>query len=556
MKIKSISIKNFKGIKDFKYDFDKKMNELNGSNGSGKTSIKEAYFWCLGQDIKNIIPSKDNVEIPNLQIEVELKIEVDDVEFVLSRKQVEKYKEDKESGKKVKTGNESTFYIDGIECKLVEFKEKVAGMLKIQDYNTFLLLSDIEFFNGTTNSWKWQNRRSELLKHINYDNAVILNRDAYRIIKDDIMKGYALDELKKSYKKFNADLDKEKEKNLIIIEQLESQNLNNTDDTSSYLKEMKLLEEKKKEYYESLNEYREVANDYNNFTNKLININNNIDMLESTLKSKKNSSRKELDRINEQIDTLINSEKKHCPYCDSELQDDSLKGLIDKLNSQKLELIENAKKEINELSSKIEKLQESKMDLDFKINSIKEEFNIDDINIKLNDNSYIQNLDNQIMQIKSKVLQAQTILENQNKIENLNKQNLDLTARSIEYVNKLNALNDYNVEISKYITKMVNDLFPSEVTFALFDFANYKGDLEDVCVSMLNGKTYDECSTGEKYYLNFLITTTLQKLYNVELPLWCDNYECLSRNLDCNSQLITLSVSGVNDNNINKIIKL
>lgn len=556
MKIKSISIKNFKGIKDFKYDFDKKMNELNGSNGSGKTSIKEAYFWCLGQDIKNIIPSKDNVEIPNLQIEVELKIEIDDVEFVLSRKQVEKYKEDKESGKKVKTGNESTFYIDGIECKLVEFKEKVAGMLKIQDYNTFLLLSDIEFFNGTTNSWKWQNRRSELLKHINYDNAVILNRDAYRIIKDDIMKGYALDELKKSYKKFNADLDKEKEKNLIIIEQLESQNLNNTDDTSSYLKEMKLLEEKKKEYYESLNEYREVANDYNNFTNKLININNNIDMLESTLKSKKNSSRKELDRINEQIDTLTNSEKKHCPYCDSELQDDSLKGLIDKLNSQKLELIENAKKEINELSSKIEKLQGSKMDLDFKINSIKEEFNIDDINSKLNDNSYIQNLDNQIMQIKSKVLQAQTILENQNKIENLNKQNLDLTARSIEYVNKLNALNDYNVEISKYITKMVNDLFPSEVTFALFDFANYKGDLEDVCVSMLNGKTYDECSTGEKYYLNFLITTTLQKLYNVELPLWCDNYECLSRNLDCNSQLITLSVSGVNDNNINKIIKL
>lgn len=557
MKIKSISIKNFKGIKEFKHEFDKGTNEFSGVNGGGKTSIKEAYFWCLGQDIKNIIPSKDNVEIQGLDIEVELKIEIDNVEFTLVRTQKEKYKLDKETNTRVKAGNESTFYIDGIENKVGEYKTKLANMLNINDYNIFCLLSDIEFFNSNTNSWKWQNRRSELLKHINYDNAVILNSDAYHIIKDDIMKGYALDELKKSYKKSNSDLDKQKDKNLIIIEQLESQIDPSSIDERSFVETIKGLEKEKATHYESLKESRKILDDYRKLSNELSMLSSREEMLNSNLKSKKESSRKELDRLKSQIDTLSSSgEKKKCPYCSSELEDSKLKGLLEKLNKDKSQLIADATKDIDLLKKQIEEIRLHKEDVEFKVNCIKEEYDIENISKSLNDDTKVKEIDAKIMSLKSCILKAQKSLDNKAQIEKLNNENMDLTTKSIVYVNKLNALNDYNVEISKYITKMVNDLFPSEVSFALFDYANYRGDLEDICLSMLNGKTYDECSSGEKYYLNFLITTTLQKLYNVELPIWCDNYECLSRELVCDNQTIRLVVSEGNNEFINKIIKI
>lgn len=557
MKIKSIDIKNFKGIKSFHYDFDARTNEFSGMNGSGKTSIKEAYFWCLGLDVKNIIPSKDNVEIQGLDISVELKIEVDNVEFTLTRVQKEKYKLDKETNTKVKTGNESTFYIDGIECKVAEYKQKVSSTMGVDDYGIFSILSDIEYFNSNTNSWKWQNRRSELLKHIHYDNAIILNSDAYAIIKEDIMKGYALDELKKSYKKANSDLDKQKEKNIIIIEQLEGQIDNSDINEQSYVETIKGLEKEKAIHYESLKESRKILEDYRKLSNELTMLGNREEMLSENLKSKKESSRKELDRLKSQIDTLSSGEeKKKCPYCSSELEDGKLKGLLEKLNKDKAQLIADATQDIELLKKQILEIRLHKEDVEFKVNCIKEEYDIEKITKSLNDDTKVKEIDTKIMSLKSCLLKSQKSLENKQQIEKLNRENMDLTSKSIVYVNKLNALNEYNVEISKYITKMVNDLFPSEVSFALFDFANYKGDLEDICLSMLNGKTYDECSSGEKYYLNFLITTTLQKLYNVELPIWCDNYECLSRELVCDNQTIRLVVSEGNNEFINKIIKI
>ena len=557
MKIKSISIKNFKGIKEFTHTFNESLNDLMAINGGGKTSIKEAYFWCLGQDVKNIIPSKNNVEIQGLEIEVELKIEIDNVEFTLVRIQKEKYKLDKETNTKVKTGNESSFYIDGIEQKVAEYKMKLASMMKLDDYNIFNMLSDIEFFNGNTNSWKWQQRRMELLKHIEYDNSIIINQDKYNIIKEDVLKGYSLDELKKAYKKANSDLDKQKEKNLIIIEKLEGQLDSNDINENQFIETIKGLEREKAKYYESIKESRETLDDYKKLTNKLTMLKDREDMLTSNLKDKKESSRSELERLKAQIETLSNkNEKQKCPMCNSELEDTRLNSLLEKLNKDKANLITKATQDIDLLKKQIEEIQLQKEKVEFELNVIQEEYNIEEITKNLNDNTKVMEIDTKIMSLKSCVLKAQKSLENKAQIEKLNSENMDLTTKSIVYVNKLNALNDYNVELSKDITKMVNDLFPSEVSFALFDFANYKGDLEDICLSMLNGKTYDECSTGEKYYLNFLITTTLQKLYNVELPIWCDNYECLSRDLISNSQSIRLIVSQANDEFINNIVKI
>ena len=45
--IKSISIQNFKGVKNATYHFDGKNVSVIGQNGAGKTTLFTAYMWLM-----------------------------------------------------------------------------------------------------------------------------------------------------------------------------------------------------------------------------------------------------------------------------------------------------------------------------------------------------------------------------------------------------------------------------------------------------------------------------------------------------------------------------
>ena len=49
--IKSISLLNFKGVRDFTADFNADITEFRGENGTGKTTLNDAFSWLLyGKD--------------------------------------------------------------------------------------------------------------------------------------------------------------------------------------------------------------------------------------------------------------------------------------------------------------------------------------------------------------------------------------------------------------------------------------------------------------------------------------------------------------------------
>ena len=51
IKIKTLKIENFKGIKSLHVDFDGKSVNVYGTNETGKTTIIDAFTWCLfGKD--------------------------------------------------------------------------------------------------------------------------------------------------------------------------------------------------------------------------------------------------------------------------------------------------------------------------------------------------------------------------------------------------------------------------------------------------------------------------------------------------------------------------
>ena len=98
IKIKSMALTNFKGIRSMSVDFGQNLTKITGRNGSGKTTIFDAFTWVLfGKDshdrktfdIKTI--GADGKPIARLPHEVTLLLDVDGEEIKLCRRYKEKW---------------------------------------------------------------------------------------------------------------------------------------------------------------------------------------------------------------------------------------------------------------------------------------------------------------------------------------------------------------------------------------------------------------------------------------------------------------------------------
>ena len=52
--LKKMSLVNFKGIRNAEFGFNPTINIISGDNATGKTTIVNAFLWCLfGKDIED-----------------------------------------------------------------------------------------------------------------------------------------------------------------------------------------------------------------------------------------------------------------------------------------------------------------------------------------------------------------------------------------------------------------------------------------------------------------------------------------------------------------------
>ena len=80
MKVNSLSLKNFRNIKEINLEFDKGMNVICGENAQGKTNIIESLWLFTGA--KSFRTSKDNlfVQIGKEKASCELKFVSEGIE--------------------------------------------------------------------------------------------------------------------------------------------------------------------------------------------------------------------------------------------------------------------------------------------------------------------------------------------------------------------------------------------------------------------------------------------------------------------------------------------
>lgn len=162
--LKSISLRNFKGIKKMDLEFTEMESSIHGANASGKTTVFDAFTWVLfGKDstdrkdfnIKTLKPDGSNTE--KLEHEVKAVLSVDGKAVTLHRI----YKENwvKKRGEEVAElkGHETLFYINEVPKKAGEYASEIS---EIVEEGVFKLITNPQYFPAM----KWQDQREILFR--------------------------------------------------------------------------------------------------------------------------------------------------------------------------------------------------------------------------------------------------------------------------------------------------------------------------------------------------------------------------------------------------------
>ena len=168
IKIKRLSLENFKCHRNLTLDFFGGNASIYGDNATGKTSIYDALTWLLfGKDSQG--NGEKNIEIKPLNsfgevndhdaiTTVEAVLLVNDEEITLKRTYQEVWTTKRGSSEPTYDGNTSEYYVNGVPCKKFAFTDKVNELV---DEDTFRMLTSVSHFaNGIT----WQDRRAVLFR--------------------------------------------------------------------------------------------------------------------------------------------------------------------------------------------------------------------------------------------------------------------------------------------------------------------------------------------------------------------------------------------------------
>lgn len=202
IRIKKLSLENFKCHKNLTLDFMGGNASVYGDNATGKTSIYDALTWLLfGKDSQG--NGEKNIEIKPLNIlgevkdhnaitSVEAVLLVNGEEVSLKRTYQEVWTTKRGSSEATYDGNTSEYYVDGVPCKKFAFADKVNELV---DEDTFRMLTSVSHFaSGIT----WQDRRAVLFRvaGVMDDTQIMATSETFKPLLDS-MGRLTLDDYKK-----------------------------------------------------------------------------------------------------------------------------------------------------------------------------------------------------------------------------------------------------------------------------------------------------------------------------------------------------------------------
>lgn len=594
--LKSIEIKNFKGIENAKIDFQDEKTVLKAPNHSGKTSIRNAFEWCLCQNISDFLPKINNKEIYDLVTSVELILTINGTEYSLKRQSEGKYRISEETGRYEKTTNVSSYWIDNIEFSQTNYVKQLINLFRVDTVDLLPLLVIKDYFATGTTKFDWRERRKLLLKMGDAESCTkeLVEQEQFANIKPYIDKKYATSDIKSSLEKERKAYKTRQEKNMILIEQkgLENAEIRKID-FEELQKELQNLEKEQKELRNKTLQELE-SESIKSISEQILKQTKELEKLRSedaialankkkdlvdlynqtkTIKLEIDKRLKDLELAKAQVEEI----KKHkidtiCPTCKQQLPTEMQE------NAQKVikTNLKNANNQVKSIENDIETLKS-------KYNTNKDKYNngcievnefepnpviaeteasIKGLKLALEQEKNLptrvlledkeKNLAEQIRFVQVQLSKQDILKANQEMADKWKSENIVLADNILQIDRKLTALDKFTRMEIKLVSEKVNKLFPDSVTFALFK-ENYNGSIDYECTPLYNNVRYESLSTGEQLVTNMAIQETLQNYFNVNLPIFIDNFECLTIPFESERQLICLQVAETPNFNLTTI---
>ena len=646
IKLISLSITNFKGIKNLFLDFKGEDASLFGENATGKTTSFDAFAWLLFDkdsqnkkdfEIKTLVDGKT---VSKLDHEVEAVLEVDGKQLTLRKVFKEKWTKKRGSITASFSGHTTDYFVYGVPAKKKEYEEEIANLV---EEDVFRLLTNPSQFNEQLH---WKDRRDLLLEiagDITDEDVIASDKELAKLL--EVLNGNSIEDHRKIIAAKRKDINKEIDLIPIRIDEIhrglpDVSGLNESK-IKSDINKISIDIEAKNEQINSIKngaETNELKKQISDIELQIANVRNehtqneqqelyklkarlqeeqsNLTIMRSELRAleqQKHSNNSLVNSYEEQMQQLredyVNAQSEYeeqsksefnhtdecvCPTCDQELPEQQIEAAVTKFNlnkSKSLERIVQKQTDINvkgkELKAKSEEIKEDNESLQTKIDKItdqgkKKASDIEKLEqsikeaestvkpveeneqyIKLNDDKKAlelqikrleQSVEESINEVRaeisklksedqaalqedlSKFKQVNTANE---RIKQLEEQEKALAAEFEELEHQLHLTEVFTRKKVNMLTEKINSKF-KRARFNLFK-ENINGGLEEICETTFEGVPYSSgLNDGHKILVGLDIIDTLSEHYGVQAPIFVDNAESVTNELEARAQIIRL----------------
>ena len=162
--IEELRLRNFRGARDVRVSFAAGTNIVCGDNGTGKSTLMDAFLWLLfGKDAEErkdceVKRIESGERLRQTDATVECRIDVDGQQNVLRRSLREVWSKPRGATEPVFKGNETEYTINDVPKKMSEFDAWVAEHLAPAD--VFRMLTDADCFPRL----RWEKQREKLFE--------------------------------------------------------------------------------------------------------------------------------------------------------------------------------------------------------------------------------------------------------------------------------------------------------------------------------------------------------------------------------------------------------
>lgn len=591
MFLERITIKNFAGIDFQEIKFTSPKTIIKGANGAGKSTIANAYYWCLtGKDMfdRQNFNIKNTADPARNRNPHEVTVVIGGTK--LKRVYLEDWVKPKGEPEPIFKGNVVKYYIDDLPVSSTEYNNQVATIICPAD--KFRLLSVAGHFT----SLNWKEQRA-ILMDMAPDIEEMLPDESIRELLANKGEDEAREYLQKKIKSLKADIkdheariaeNKRNMPNDQPWEELEDQlNALKIEEAAELKKHDEAHRKWKADWEAALVEYDRIrdahANMYQESAAKVSQTRERIAKLQQLIHkyelivagtfidsnlSRKNSLKVRLDSLRKEYSLKSKEQqpaKGICPTCLQETNTDEIIAEFVKAKEDALKAIasegEQVKAELGQAEAETAEAKEQ-----FRKDQEMAKSSIAACKAELKEaHDYLAELTKNIPEgpeyptkpespskealeaIQARVRDMELILAEQKAYIQMAKRTKELeselkhaTWEIAERERQLFALQQFANDKMVAVTNALNGLF-SFVKWRLFK-EQVNGGLADDCEATWNDVGYSALSTGEKIVVDIDIINAMSKHYGIALPVFIDNAESLTTDLKTESQTICLFV--------------